>query len=891
MLLFGSRASDGLFSTKVVTATLVENPFSPLIAMLRPLLATICVMPLVAFSWGEEPANLDPQIKTLLPGVKLSIVAEHPDVMTPTGIDVDDSGDVWFVCSHTHFRPEDYQGPEHDEVVVMRDGKRHVFYDKTTATMDLELGPKFAEDGWVYLAQRDRILRVRDTDGDLVGDEEQEVAVLETEGTYPHNGLSGMAWQTNGDLVFALGENHWTEWTLSSHDGSSVTGTGEGGIFRCRPDGSELRRIAKGFWNPFGICVRSDSTMFVCENDPGARPPCRLLHIVEGGDYGYQRLYGNAPHHPFVCWDGELPGTLPMLFSVGEAPCGIAPLGNGLLVTSWTDHRIDFYPLQSNGASFETQRVPLVSGSLDFRPTCIVQQNPTTFFLTDWVVGSYQLHKKGRVWKLEIDPTAEERFQPQTIPPATQQAKLAASLHDGSTTLANEKLFELAAGEDAVLARGALDALSRQIDKFQSGETSNLSATDRISLLLAIRVAAPKDEAWARHFLSDKDQSVAFEALRWIADENMTSFAEEVDTILTRSDITFRLFEAALAAKNILAGEPRKGVVDQETLFAHVMNEEASNETRAYAMRLIKPDYKPLHKELKNLLMHNELSPFYREVIRAVGQSEAEAAQELLQYIGGFTIERKSEMDYHPEICLEALAGMRPDPKLTGALIERFDQLLQHPTSRDEALRYLRSTQLTESQKQTLRKLKANYPASRDLLEAAVNPQQISDGRPPVTDIDAWRKRLAAIKQPVDIEAGRRIFHHHSIGTCSKCHRHDGRGGIVGPDLSAVSTKGDPDRLLVALLQPSRDVDPQYFSRTLLFEDGKTFTGIMLRDGGGGKEFYRDSDGREKRIDTKDVVRRKELKTSLMPDGLIDTMTDREIRDLLAFLDAPPEAQ
>ena len=97
--------------------------------------------------------------------------------------------------------------------------------------------------------------------------------------------------------------------------------------------------------------------------------------------------------------------------------------------------------------------------------------------------------------------------------------------------------------------------------------------------------------------------------------------------------------------------------------------------------------------------------------------------------------------------------------------------------------------------------------------------------------------------------------------------------------------------MLVALLQPSRDVDPQYFSRTLLFEDGKTFTGIMLRDGGGGKEFYRDSDGREKRIDTKDVVRRKELKTSLMPDGLIDTMTDREIRDLLAFLDAPPEAQ
>ena len=158
-----------------------------------------------------------------------------------------------------------------------------MFYSKTDATMDLELGAG----GWVYLAERDRILRIRDANGDHRAESEQDVAILDTQADYPHNGLAGLAWHPSGDLIFTLGENYWTPWTLTGSDGTQVRGTGEGGIFRCRPDGSALRRIARGFWNPFGVCVREDGEMFAAENDPGARPPCRLLHVVEGGNYGF----------------------------------------------------------------------------------------------------------------------------------------------------------------------------------------------------------------------------------------------------------------------------------------------------------------------------------------------------------------------------------------------------------------------------------------------------------------------------------------------------------------------------------------------------------------------------------------------------------------------------
>jgi putative membrane-bound dehydrogenase-like protein len=197
----------------------------------------------------DVPKDLPPQIETLQPGVKLTLLAEHPDLVTPTGIDVDDKGNIWLASCHTHFRPQGYVGPEHDEIVVFdANGKnRRVFYNKTDATMHVEVGP----DGWIYLAERDRILRVKDTNGDGVGDLEENLATMNTLADYPHNGLSGMAWHPDGGLVFSLGENFGKDWTLTATDGTKVSGRGEGGVFRCTADGKGLRRIARGFWNPF----------------------------------------------------------------------------------------------------------------------------------------------------------------------------------------------------------------------------------------------------------------------------------------------------------------------------------------------------------------------------------------------------------------------------------------------------------------------------------------------------------------------------------------------------------------------------------------------------------------------------------------------------------------
>jgi hypothetical protein len=830
----------------------------------------VCVASGIRVSAQDLPVR----IEYLRPSLKLTQIVSHPEVVTPTGIDADDAGNVWAVASHTHFRPDDYVGPEHDEIVVFdKDGNRRVFYSATVATMDLELG----SDGWVYLAERGRILRVRDTDGDGCGDVEENLATLTTEADYPHNGLAGLAWHPSGDLIFSLGENYWTEWSLTGADGDLVKGTGEGGIFRCNPRGGKLRRIAKGFWNPFGVCVLDDGTMFAAENDPGARPPCRLLHIVEGGDYGYQRLYGRAPFHPFVCWDGELAGTLPMLNATGEAPCGVVPLGDGLLVPSWADHRVDFFPLKREGATFKTERVKVIAGSDAFRPTCIVRASPTTFYLSDWVGGSYKLHGLGRIWRLDVDLEKADWLASTKLEEPNAAARLAEKLRKGTATLPPERLLELARSEDAFLASAALHALSRQVDSWDEATIRKLAERDRISATLASKLAMPQDEKRVRLFLDDDSAAVQFEALRWMSEEQLVVFLPDVEQLLKRSDVDFRLFEASLAAWNILSGNPRTGISDPKMLLARIKDVDAAAEVRAFALRLFPPKDKSLTPNLLQKMLDENSVLLSFEVARTLSGRGDAVSQRMLR-----TLATNTDLD--PQLRVQATSG------LDGSAKENRNALFSLLAGSDadvrrETLRAYRGTPLSLELAATVKKYSIPNSELAALVDAVVSAESLKKGRPEARDTAAWLERLDALDGSPNPKAGERIFHHAKVGLCANCHRHNGRGNVVGPDLSAVAGRGDRASILQAILEPNRDVAPQFYPWSLVTTDGKTFTGILLRKGGSsGKEFYRDINGQERGFVKSDIEMRRETKTSLMPKDLTDLLTEYEIRDLLAFL-------
>jgi putative membrane-bound dehydrogenase-like protein len=829
----------------------------------------------------DVPADLPAEIKVLQAGVKLTLLAEHPALVTPTGIDVDPQGRIWLVACHTHFRPQGYTGPEHDEILVFdRNGKnRRVFYNKTDATMQVKLG----RDGWVYLAERDRILRVKDTNGDGAGDTEENLATLESGDDYPHNGLSGMAWHPGGDLMFSLGENHGKNWTLTGRDGIKVTGSGEGGVFRCRPEGTGVRRIARGFWNPFGLLVRDDGEMFAAENDPGSRPPCRLLNIVEGADYGYQWVYGSAPVHPFVAWNGELRGTLGMIHPTGEGPCAVVELAGGVLVPSWSNHRVDYFPLLRQGAGYTSQRVELLHGSDFFRPTCMAAGPDGAFYLNDWVFSSYALHGCGRLWKLEIDRDKAEWVKP-AREPMNDAAQLAKNLREGKTSLPEPQLFELARGSDPYLSDAALTALARASAAWTPEHVRKLSSKDRVWALVALRRVNLADDKWVRLLFNDPDPEIRFECLRWIADGVLTSFSPDVEKMLTQPDLDFRLFEAVLATWNTLRGKPEAGVTDNAVLLERVADPATPARLKGYALRLLPATQARLKVPLLRELLAKDDPVLSSEVVRTLAARDADDARAVLAEIA-------ADESRAAELRADAITGLAAtsSPAYRALLLKLAAN--DQASIRDEALRSLRTLPVDAGARQSLLGVVERHPESAGLVNALLDPASINSGRPPLEDTAAWLERLSALPGKPNVAAGRRIFFHSKVALCSTCHRHSGRGNVVGPDLSFVVHQGDRKAILQSILEPSREVAPQFYPTQLELTDGTTFTGILLRSSD--RDVFRDLTGKERTFRKTDIVERADLRTSIMPTGLVAMFTDTELRDLITFLtnSSPADAQ
>ena len=316
------------------------------------------------------------------------------------------AGRLLVIESHTHQSPEKYSGPKHDRIRMLSDSDGDGKLDRWSTFAEgfrHSMNLLARKDGAVYLVTRGSLLLLRDTDDDGVADKQDVLLRLETEDDYPHNALGGIDETPEGFLVIGLGENHGLPFRLAGADGKTISATGGlDGFFRCTAEGKNIEHIARGVWNPFSLCVVPDGRIFAVDNDPDASPPCRLLHVVQGGDYGYLYQYGRAGTHPLQSWNGELPGTLPMVCGTGEAPTAIVDHAGSLWVTSWGDYRVERYRLVPRGVSYAATREVVVQGDADFRPTGMAVSPDGSLYFGDWVLRDYPVHGRGRIWRLKL---------------------------------------------------------------------------------------------------------------------------------------------------------------------------------------------------------------------------------------------------------------------------------------------------------------------------------------------------------------------------------------------------------------------------------------------------------------------------------------------------------
>jgi putative heme-binding domain-containing protein len=126
------------------------------------------------------------------------------------------------------------------------------------------------------------------------------------------------------------------------------------------------------------------------------------------------------------------------------------------------------------------------------------------------------------------------------------------------------------------------------------------------------------------------------------------------------------------------------------------------------------------------------------------------------------------------------------------------------------------------------------------------------------------------------------VFFHPKLAGCFRCHRVGGRGREIGPDLSVIG-RTERRHLVESILQPSNLVPPHFQVWQMELTDGRTLAGMLVRTNLD-EYTYVDPRGTLFQVHTTDIVESRPSPQSIMPTGMVDQLTDRELRDLLAYL-------
>lgn len=168
-------------------------------------------------------------------------------------------------------------------------------------------------------------------------------------------------------------------------------------------------------------------------------------------------------------------------------------------------------------------------------------------------------------------------------------------------------------------------------------------------------------------------------------------------------------------------------------------------------------------------------------------------------------------------------------------------------------------------------------------IEASV-PDPESLARP---FLHAWsvrelEPRLGSLNAGRSFERGRAMM---VAARCGECHSMRGEGGRTGPDLTGVASRLSARDLIEAIVEPSRVVSDQYQDTELLTTGDELLVGRVVGESQGVVRFLTLPPGEELvELDAAQIASRRPHPLSRMPEGLLNSLEEDEVLDLLAFL-------
>lgn len=724
---------------------------------------------------------------------------------------------------------------------------------------------------------RQGLWRLRDTDGDGRFDEEKLLRRIQGGGEHgPH----AIRLSPDGKSLYLVCGNHtklpdsmeksraprtWDEdqiiprlWDANGH-ARGILAPG-GYICKTDPDATTVELVSNGYrnsydaaFNSIGDLITYDSDMEWDAGSPWYRPT-RINLATSGSEMGWRSGSGK--------WPAYYPDSLPSLVDIGPgSPTGVesgagtkfpARYQHAIFANDWTYGTMYAIHLEPQGAAYKATREEFVSGKP--LPLTDLVVNPVDGALYFAIGGRRTQSAVYRVIYVGSESTTPAPAQ-QPTPEITLRQEIE-KLHseDPDPRLVN-RVWQHLGHPDRWIRFAARVAVERQNPQwwgeYATKETRPLAA---IEMAIAASHASlkPRRDAILENLhhidfgsLDEATQLALVRAYQLVVIRLGTPEGDALTKLIGRLDAHFparsRDLNKELASTLIALGAP-SAVPKTMQLFATARDEDVTYASDALLAR--NTGYADAFNKAANS-RPNQQQIAYAYALRSATNGWSPAL-------------RRAYFSWFP----------RTTPWQGGNSFRGFLELI-----RKDALATVKNV----AERNALDELSSQKP----------DPGLVPEFAPPKGpgrdySLDDVVKLAGDKLSGRNFQDGRRLFH---SAACFSCHRFDGAGGGVGPDLTGSGSRYSLRDLLENIVEPSKVISDQYGSEQIELNDGSTLIGRAYEEGGRIYVVFdpRNPDEKES-AELSKVKSRKPYPVSLMPNGLLNSMNPDEILNLLAYI-------
>ncbi len=751
------------------------------------------------------------------------------------------------------------------------------------------------------------LYRLQDTNGD---DQYDKTTKLHTMAGGGEHGLHSMVVSPDGKRIYFNCGNHtklpdgltesrpakiWNEdhvlprlWDANGH-ARGILAPG-GYVCSMNPDGSGLELFCYGFRNEFDICFNDQGELFTYDADmewdigaPWYRPT-RVNHCVSGADYGWRSGSGKWPQY--------YPDSLPTTLDIGPgSPTGVvagtgakfpAKYQHAIFINDWTYGTMWAIHLESKGASYLATKEEFVFGKpLPLTDVVIHPQDGAMYF----AVGG----RKSQSGVYRVTYVGEESTAPVKATTLDEEARMRhaiEALHSGTPD----------AAKALATAWGCLSHSDRHVR-------------------YAARVAIEKlpVELWKEKALTEKHPVAAIEALIALARVSGATSAHEGGKATSKPKSTssepispvqpqnVELQNSILLALSAIQPPPGHELASLRALQLVLTrlgkpDADVCEKIAAALDPLFPTENAQINRELCQILVAIDSKQVVSKTLALMATAKDDfqevATDAVLSRNDGYANAARAAAGSRPNAqqidymfaLRNATAGWTPEHRQTFFSWFPRARSWKGGNSFKGFIENIRKDALETFVPQP--ELAALDALSSKVEAATSAPNYVAPKGPG----RAYTLDEATALATTGLKAGGRNFAngetmYRSI-MCATCHRFNGEGGSIGPDLTGSGNRYTLRDLLENIIDPSKVISDQYDSHEITKKDGSILIGRIIVEENE-KVFLMTNPfapNDHMAINESDIAKKGTRKVSMMPPSLINSLNQDELLDLLAYL-------